>query len=134
MMNTETCNRCGGENVTWYVSSPLWNFVMRGNDINGEPRYRDLVCVGCFWVCAMEAGLKEGYEWTFTSEPVVWSDTLTRSKFTNLIHVLSISPEPPGLIYETPSGLIWDRDKMLWVEKPEGFPVELLPYINQRRD
>lgn len=93
--NSEDCRRCGGKNVVWSAASPLWNFVMRENDINGPIKYADLVCIPCFITLAIEKGL-----------PVVgWRLTLV--------------PEPEGLIYETPSGRVWDPEKFLWVKKEE---------------
>lgn len=89
--DAETCYRCGGENVRWCAPSPLWNRVMRGNDISGEPQFHDLVCVRCFIVLAFEAGVDGTWR-------------------------LSVTPEPDGLIYETPSGRIWDADSWLWVD------------------
>jgi hypothetical protein len=90
----ELCNRCGGENVIWATPSPLWNLVMRGNDINGDPKWGDLVCIRCFVVLAEEAGVRPS-RWRLTADP-----------------------EPEGLIYETPSGRVWDRDRWLWVDPP----------------
>lgn len=90
----ESCHRCGGPNVArWFVPSPLWNFVMRGNDINGEARYGDLVCPECFIRCASEAGV-EG----------TWR--------------LTVDPLPARLIYETPNGRWWDDEAGMWVETP----------------
>lgn len=91
-LSDETCRRCGGENITWFAPSPLWNFVMRGNDINGEPLHGDLVCLRCFVVLAEEAGIKG--RWRLTADP-----------------------EPDGLVYETPSGRIWDPERWQWVEE-----------------
>lgn len=88
----EYCRRCGGPNVIWAAASPLWNYVMRGNDINGESRHSDLVCIPCFIICGIQAGLPA----------IGWR--------------LTIAPEPDGLIYETPSGRVWDAEKFLWVE------------------
>lgn len=93
--DAETCYRCGGENVIWSAPSPLWNKVMRGNDINGDPQYHDLVCTRCFIVLAFEAGIEGRWR-------------------------LSVTPEPDGLIYETPSGRIWDPEDWLWKEPAEA--------------
>jgi hypothetical protein len=57
-VTAETCHRCGGSNVTWFAPSPLWNLVMRGNDINGDALHDDLVCVPCFVLLAAEAGVE----------------------------------------------------------------------------
>lgn len=61
--------------------------------INGPIKFADLVCVGCFMELAAEMGV-EG-KWRLT-----------------------IDPEPDGLVYETPSGRIWNPEKWLW-EEPE---------------
>lgn len=93
--DAERCNRCGGENVTWCAPSPLWNLVMRGNNINAETIYADLVCIRCFIVMAEEAGVT----------PKVWR--------------IYADPEPEGLIYETPSGRVWDDERWLWLSPDE---------------
>lgn len=95
---SENCNRCGGPNVVWAAPSPLWNFVMRGNDINGVPLYSDLVCMTCFVILAVEAGINT----------TGWR--------------LTVTPEPEDLVYETPSGRIWDENSFLWVEPPPPWP------------
>lgn len=87
----ESCRRCDGPNVAWSAPSPLWNLVMRGNDINGDPRFNDLVCPVCFVVLAAEAGV-EG-RWMF-----------------------AVDPEPEGLVKVTPSGRVWDDVENLWTE------------------
>jgi hypothetical protein len=87
----ESCHRCGGSNITWFAPSPLWNLVMRGNDINGDALHDDLVCVPCFVFLAAEAGV-EG----------VWR--------------VSVDPEPDGLVKVTPSGRVWDEYANRWVE------------------
>ncbi len=92
MPDDESCRRCDRPNAMWSSESPLWNYVMRGNDINGESRYQDLVCMECFIFCAIEAGLPA----------IGWR--------------LTLIPEPEGFIYETPSGRVWDKDQCLWVE------------------
>lgn len=89
--NDERCNRCGGENVVWSAPSPLWNLVMRGNDINGDPKWGDLVCIRCFIVLAKVAGIHGRWQ-------------------------VSVDPEPDGLVKVTPSGRVWDDEKWLWVD------------------
>lgn len=99
--DTEWCRRCGGPNVIWSAASPLWNLVMRGNDINGETKFADLVCMPCFITLAVEAGLST-HGWRLT-----------------------LVPEPEGLIYETPSGRVWDPERFLWVDpQPRYDPNE----------
>lgn len=63
---------------------------MRGNDINGDPQFGDLVCIRCFIVLAEEAGV----------DPTVWR--------------LTADPEPEGLVKVTPSGRVWDERTYRW--------------------
>ncbi|HJP67272.1 MAG TPA: hypothetical protein VJ846_00095 [Sphingomicrobium sp.] len=44
----EECRRCGADNPAWNAPSPLWNAVMRGGSINGDPLFDDMVCATCF--------------------------------------------------------------------------------------
>lgn len=67
---------------------------MRGNDINGDSKFDDLVCISCFIELANDVGLPE----------TGWR--------------LMLVPEPKRLIYETPSGRIWDEKTFLW-KKPK---------------
>lgn len=85
----EICHRCGGENVNWAAPSPLWNLVMRSNDIDGDPLYSDLVCLRCFVVLAEEAGVTG--QW-----------------------LLCMDKEPEGLIKTTPSGRVWNPETWMW--------------------
>lgn len=94
----ERCGRCGGANVIWSAPSPLWNLVMRGNDINGESQYGDLVCMGCFVVLAEAAGVTGRWR-------------------------LYVEPEPEGLVKTTPSGRIWDPGSWLWRTPEEMLKV-----------
>jgi hypothetical protein len=86
----EWCRRCQGPNVVWFAPSPLWNMVMRGNDINGEPLHDDLVCMACFVELASEVGVVGTWR-------------------------LNVSPEPADLIKVTPSGRVWSDERQLWV-------------------
>lgn len=85
-----TCRRCGGPNVVWWVDSPLWNYVMRGDDINAAERFEGIVCPTCFAVLAEESGV--GYVWRLVA-------ALLAEKVTTV----------------TPSGRVWDADTGLWV-------------------
>lgn len=67
---------------------------MRGNDINGDMKWGDLVCIRCFIVLAEQAGVR----------PNRWR--------------LAADPEPEGLLHETPSGRVWDAERWLWVDPP----------------
>jgi len=88
----ERCRRCHGPNVVWTAPSPLWNLVMRGNDIDGPIRFADLVCIQCFIELAEEAGVHP-HRWRIYADP-----------------------EPEGLVKTTPSGRIWDSSRWLWTE------------------
>lgn len=103
----EVCRRCGGENVSWFAPSPLWNLVMRGNDIDGDALFNDLVCMRCFVVLANDVGV-EG----------TWR--------------LAVRPEPVGLILTTPTGRVWDADRDLWTvptETPDAEDAVLMTEI-----
>lgn len=88
---SEACRRCGGPNFIWFAPSPLWNLVMRENDINGRIQFADLVCAGCFMQIAAELGVAGKWR-------------------------LTIDPEPDELIYTTPSGRVWNPETWLWEE------------------
>lgn len=85
----EKCNRCGGPNPPWHAPSPLWNAVMRGGSINGEPIYGDMVCATCFMVIAEEQGVA-----------TIW-------------RVQALRVNVP-LETVTPSGRVWNPDTFLW--------------------
>lgn len=87
----DKCRRCGRPNVVWWVDSPLWNFVMRGDDINAAERYGGIVCPTCFAVLAEQCG----------------AATMWR------LQPASVAVE---LTYVTPSGRVWDPDAGLWVD------------------
>lgn len=93
MSEAERCCRCGSNNVQWHAPSPLWNAVMRGGSINGNPIYSDMVCPTCFATIAEEAGVADG--WTLTARNV---------------HV--------ELETVTPSGRVWSDEQQLWVKPP----------------
>lgn len=103
----ERCHRCDGENPSWAAESPLWNKVMRGNDIDGDPLFGDMVCMECFKALATEAGV-EG-RWLLTIEPL-----------------------PEDLVYKTPSGRVWDAEQWRWVDATEpmtGDELDRLPNL-----
>ncbi len=87
----ENCHRCGGVNPAWSAPSPLWNAVMRGGSINGEPIYNDMVCATCFMLLAEERGIA--------------------SLFKVAAQVVNVPLETV-----TPSGRTWDDSAWLWVE------------------
>lgn len=92
MSEAERCHRCGGCNPSWSAPSPLWNAVMRGGSINGDPIFGDMVCVSCFIFLAEESGIAS--QWRLCAA------------------VINVDLETI-----TPSGRIWDQDKFLWIEK-----------------
>jgi ribosomal protein L40E len=86
----EDCRRCGAENIVWSAPSPLWNMVMRENDINGPIKFADLVCMKCFTELAAEKDITGNWR-------------------------LTVDPLPEGLKMTTPSGRWWDWKRWLWV-------------------
>ena len=87
----ERCKRCGRDNPAWAAPSPLWNAVMRGGSINGEPEFGDMVCARCFMVLAEERGI--AFRWR-------------------------VQPEIVNVALETvtPSGRVWDEERWLWID------------------
>lgn len=96
-MSGEDCRRCGANNPAWSAPSPLWNLVMRGNDINGSSRFGDMVCARCFMELAEEMGAAS-----------LWR-----------VYPERVAQE---LVTTTPSGRVWDPDQWLWVEPPPMSP------------
>lgn len=86
------CHRCNGPNFVWVAPSPLWNKVMRDDDINSKEKYNGIVCPTCFAVLCLEQGVAE----SFRFYPTVLNKSLK---------------------FVTPSGRIWDSKKWMWVEK-----------------
>jgi hypothetical protein len=86
------CHRCGNPNCSWSAPSPLWNYVMRGDDINGEEMYDGIVCPTCFMLLAEDAGVARG--WYLTAREVLVPLKLT-----------------------TPSGRVWSESAGVWVEE-----------------
>ena len=86
----EDCKRCGRSNVVWFAPSPLWNAVIRGGSIDGEPKFDDLVCAACFMQLAEEQGIATRFR-VFAEEVNVDLETIT------------------------PSGRVWDEDRWLWI-------------------
>lgn len=89
----DTCARCEGPNVSWVAPSPLWNAVMRRNNINEVDLYGGIVCPTCFTVLAEHAGIAA--RWVLRARDVKVELQVT-----------------------TPSGRVWDDVTMLWVEEP----------------
>ncbi|WP_155738154.1 hypothetical protein [Sphingobium yanoikuyae] len=87
----ERCRCCGHENMSWYAPSPLWNAVMRGGDINGDPIYEDIVCAACFISIASKSGIASDFR-----------------VFAKNIH--------SAVKTRTPEGRIWDDKEWLWVD------------------
>lgn len=93
----ENCFRCNAHNPPWAAPSPLWNLVMRGNDINGMPIFNDMVCVPCFITIAESKGV-HGH----------WC--------------LTVTPMPDDVKTVTPSGRVWNEQTWLWDEPPPPDP------------
>jgi hypothetical protein len=89
----EHCHRCGRGNTIWGAPSPLWNAVMRGGSINGDPIFGDLVCASCFIEIAEKSGVASHFRVTAEQVNVELETT-------------------------TPSGRVWDEDRNLWVDPP----------------
>ena len=85
----EECRRCGADNSAWNAPSPLWNAVMRGGSINGDPLFDDMVCATCFMNLAEERGIA-----------AIWRVDAER------VNV--------PLETVTPSGRVWDPEQRLW--------------------
>lgn len=86
----EACHRCGSRNPSWSASSPLWNAVMRGGSIDGDPIWDDMVCATCFMKLTEQQGIASGFRVT-ADQVNVELETVT------------------------PSGRIWDEERQLWV-------------------
>lgn len=83
------CHRCTGPNVPWCAASPLWNYVMRGDDINGTEPFDGIVCPTCFAVMAEAVGA--GDLWRLEPQRV------------NV-----------PLKTTTPSGRVWNPERWMW--------------------
>lgn len=93
-IDAEDCHRCGAHNPAWHAPSPLWNAVMRGGSINGEPIFEDMVCATCFMTLAEERGIA-----------CIWR---VEAQQVNV-----------PLEATTPSGRIWDAKHCLWRDTTE---------------
>jgi hypothetical protein len=98
----EHCKRCGRGNTLWFAPSPLWNAVMRGGSIEGDPIYGDLVCATCFMTLAEERGIADGFK-----------------VYATRVHV--------ELETVTPSGRVWDEERGLWTDPASTQPVSESP-------
>lgn len=96
------CSRCGGPNIVWVAPSPLWNAVMRSNDIGNADIYDGIVCPTCFAILAEEKNIASG--WRLSPE-ITWVT----------------------LKLTTPDGRVWDDDLWLWVDPnaPDDDPVPI---------
>lgn len=94
-LSGEHCQRCGHNNPSWSAPSPLWNAVIRGGSIDGEPKFDDMVCAACFMELAEQQGIAS--DWTVKARNVAVPLETT-----------------------TPSGRVWDEDKGLWVSAVSG--------------
>jgi hypothetical protein len=89
------CHRCGGPNVVWSASSPLWNEVMRGGDINGSWQWDEIICPTCFMALAESAGIA------------------------SLFYVDAERVNVP-LQTVTPSGRVWNENRRLFDDPEEN--------------
>lgn len=103
----EDCERCGRGNVIWSAMSPLWNAVIRGGSIDGEPKYGDMVCPTCFMQLAEEQGIASHFRVTADEVNV-------------------------ELEMVTPSGRAWDEESALWVT-PDATPTQPNPIGDRER-
>lgn len=85
----EHCHRCGRDCPVWVAPSPLWNAVIRGGSIDGEPEFGDMVCAACFMDLAEEKGIANQFRVTADKVNVPLETT-------------------------TPSGRVWDDETWLW--------------------
>lgn len=83
------CHRCSGPNIVWSAPSPLWNKVMRGDDINGKEIFDGIVCPVCFAFLAQDAGVAFGWRMAAVD---VCVELKTR----------------------TPSGRTWNQKEWMW--------------------
>lgn len=93
----ERCQKCGRGNPSWSTPSPLWNAVIRGGSIDGEPLFGDMVCASCFMEMAEQAGIASN--WRVDAQRV------------NV-----------PLETTTPTGRVWDAGQWLWVHPDEASP------------
>lgn len=91
----EHCRRCGAANPPWSAPSPLWNAVMRGGSIDGPWQHEEIICPNCFIAIAEGQGAAE-----------IWRVSAER------VNV------PLEMV--TPSGRVWDDQRWLWSEMPNG--------------
>lgn len=85
------CNRCEGPcGDYWTAPSPLWNYVMRDDDIDGPWQYGEIICAQCFMLLTEEK----------IGRPVRWR------LYAEDINV--------PLQTVTPSGRIWNPETWLW--------------------
>lgn len=89
--SSEDCYRCGRTCAIWFAQSPLWNAVIRGGSIAGDPEFHDMVCASCFMELAEERGIATRFR-VIAEEVTVELETVT------------------------PSGRVWDETRFLWVE------------------
>jgi hypothetical protein len=95
----ERCQKCGHSNLSWSAPSPLWNAVMRGGSIDGEPLFNDMVCASCFMELAEQVGI--AWNWRVDAQQV------------NV-----------PLETTTPSGRVWDAGRWLWVHPSKASPAQ----------
>lgn len=87
------CSRCGGENPDWVTPSPVWNAVMRYNDMRNPELFNGFVCPNCF--IRLASSRPTASEWRL---------------YPMETHV--------ELHFKTPDGRVWDPESWLWLPAP----------------
>jgi hypothetical protein len=106
----ERCQKCGHGNPSWSAPSPLWNAVIRGGSIDGEPLFGDMVCASCFMELAEQAGIASN--WRVDAQRV------------NV-----------PLETTTPTGREWDADQWLWMHPDEASTAqEVFPHAGKNSE
>lgn len=93
------CGRCGGRNPTWSADSPLWNYVMRGDNPNNAEPFDGIICPICFTQLAELAGVRDGRNaiWRLTPDYAYITVELTMTRRSD--------------------GAVWNYDTNLWNSK-----------------
>lgn len=89
------CHRCGGDNISWSAPSPLWNRIMRGDNVGGKEPWDGIICPTCFAVLTEQEGV--GKMWLLFPQVVL-----------------------AELKVVTPDGRAWNPDTWKW-EDPVSF-------------
>lgn len=104
----ERCRKCGHGNPSWSTPSPLWNAVIRGGSIDGEPLFGDMVCASCFMEMAEQAGIASNWRVDAKKVDVPLETT-------------------------TSTGRVWDAEQWLWVHADEATPAPPVDETDRRQ-